>query len=259
MWDLLVVKPFGKLSLFTHGLREIPVEVDYSQTVIFKPEKHGAVVSLQDSQWGTVTLVHENGYKNQVTFDNFPQDKLVIECFQLIALILPSEITFNLHHLFLQKWSAQAWATTENVEFECFSSSLYAVFGLDFEHQPEPDDPWLRLSASKSHDHFAEDPVFRLLRGPPNIPLARAAANRAPPHPLLAPLLYGLHTLAEHLRLLIPRQQDLLKFAPIVCRIAVAVRPEWADYWKRLIPTTMKSWPSALSASRYFVIDSSNC
>ncbi|KAF4611458.1 hypothetical protein D9613_003815 [Agrocybe pediades] len=251
VWDLLVVKPFGQLSLFTHGVREIPIDIRNGHSAL----NLGPVDRVQDTKWGTTTLVYQNGQLSQVTFDIFPQDKLVIECFQLIALILPADTAFEIHRLFLDLWSTQAWATSENVEFQCLSSALYTVFGLDFEQKAEPTDPWLRLSASQTHTHFSEDPAMRLLQGPPSTPLARAAANHAPPHPLLAPLLYGLHTLAEHLRLLIPRQRDLLRFAPIVCRIAVAVRPEWADYWKRLIPTVMSTWPSSLSATARYLDD----
>ncbi|KDR78406.1 hypothetical protein GALMADRAFT_224779 [Galerina marginata CBS 339.88] len=268
VWDLLVVKPFGQLVIFTHGLCEIPVEIQQQKyntpkdghnmdvdTSGIDPSNHGQIIFAQDSQWGTTTLVHEDGWKSRVTFDIFPQDKLVIEAFQLLALIMPNDITFNIHRLFLEKWSALAWSTAENVEFECFSTSLYTVFRLEFEETPIHSDPWFRLAASTSHDHFAEDPALKLLRTPPSMPAPRPLYKTEPPHPLLAPLLYGVHTLAEHLRLQIPRQHDLLKFAPIVCRIAVSVRPEWADYWKRLIPNVMSSWPSPLASHSEYLDD----
>uniref|UniRef100_A0A8H8CEQ4 Anaphase-promoting complex subunit 1 n=1 Tax=Psilocybe cubensis TaxID=181762 RepID=A0A8H8CEQ4_PSICU len=269
VWDLLVVKPFGQLSLFTHGLNEIPVQVQdndkatgegveldmYMDVSVDYLGQHGQIVSVSESQWGTTTLAYEDGYKTSVTFDIFPEDKLVIECFQLLALILPTEITFEIHRLFLEKWSARSWSTAENVEFECFSTSLYSVFHLDFVERPVLFDPWLRLAETKSHEHFAEDPALRLLRKPPNIPPALPQHRPDPPHKLLAPLLYGLHTLAEHMRLLIPRQHDLLRFAPVVCRIAIIVRPEWADYWKRLIPDVMNGWPLPLKTSLSYLDD----
>jgi len=216
------------------------------------PQGHGQVTCAQLGQWGTTTLIHEDGWKSRVTFDIFPLDRLVREAFQLLALILPTEVTFNVRHLFLEKWSARTWSTALNVEFECFSSSLLAVFGLQVEEVPLPSDPWLRLAGSTSHQRFLEDPVLRSLGTPPSFPPLRPIPNdiTSPPHPMLAPLLYGLHTLAEHLRLLIPRQDDLLKFVPIVCRVAMAVRPEWADYWKRLVPTVVGNWPSSSSFSK---------
>jgi anaphase-promoting complex subunit 1 len=260
VWDLLVVKPFGQLSLLTHGLCEIPVQLHDPlqpektetdmETSIAPENPHGYVVAAEEAQWGTTTLVYEDGWKSQVTFDLCPVDKLVMECFQLLALILPTELIFPIHHLFLEKWSERTWSTAENVEFECFSSSLYTVFGLVSTDIIPPADPWERLASSRSHDHFAEDPALRRLRLPPSTPrrTSHQPVQKNPPHPMLAPLLYGLHTLAEHLRLSVPRYKDLLKLAPIVCRIACAVRPEWADYWKRLIPGAMADWPSSLTS-----------
>ena len=75
-------------------------DVDMSIVV----EGHGQVTSAQTGQWGTMTLIHEDGWKSRVTFD-IPLDELMREAFQLLALILPIEVTFKLHHLFLEKWS----------------------------------------------------------------------------------------------------------------------------------------------------------
>ncbi len=261
VWDLLVISPHGQISLLTHGLCEISVKIhdpldertDMSgpnMPLLPEPGRHGSVVAASEAHWGTTTLTYEDGWESQVTFDTFPTDKLVVECFQLLALILPTELTFPIFGLFIEKWSAKAWSVAENVEFECFSTSLYSAFGLAFPDLPPSTDPWLRLSNSTSYGHFTEDPALRRLRPPPittpHRPLHHLVHGGNPPHPLLAPLLYGLHTLAESLRLSVPRHRDLLKLAPIVCRVAVAVRPEWADYWKRLIPDAMSEWPSSL-------------
>jgi anaphase-promoting complex subunit 1 len=61
---------------------------------------------------------------------------------------------------------------------------------------------------------------LRFLSMPPSLPPLWPIPNAAltPHHPMHFPLSYGMHTLAEHLRLLVPRQDDLLKFVPIVCR-----------------------------------------
>ncbi|KAF9476890.1 hypothetical protein BDN70DRAFT_838543, partial [Pholiota conissans] len=265
VWDLLVVKPQGQLSLLTHGLCEIPVQVQIPlpekletdmETSMAPENAHGYVVGAEEARWGTTMLVYEDGWKSQVTFDLYPTDKLVMDCFQLLALILPTELTFPIHRLFLEKWSDSAWSTAENVEFECFSSSLYTAFGLALPDTAPPVDPWLQLSSSRSHDHFTEDPALRRLRIPPTLKRTNPQSLYThPPHPMLAPLLYGIHTLAEHLRLSIPRYRDLLKLAPILCRIAGAVRPEWADYWKRLVPAAMDDWPSPLTSEPEYLDD----
>ena len=265
VWDLLVVKPQGDLVLLTHGLREIQVQLrrPHEQPKLEKAdmdldisnpvdlEGHGVVVAAQDAHWGTTTVVYSDGWKSQVTFDICPQDKLVVECFQLLALTLPTEITFELHCLFLEKWSSLHWSTSQNVEFSCFSGALYQVLGFATEEIPKAADVWSLLATTTSHLRFSEDPVLKHLKTPPTIPVARPMHAALPPHPLLAPLLYGLHTLAEHLRLSISRQQDLLKFAPVVCRVAVAVRPEWADYWKRLVPDALSVWPSSITSRQF--------
>ena len=254
VWDLLVVKHQGELSLLSQGLQELPIQLRSSQEppktdtdmdVSFDHEKHVLVVSAEDAHWGNVTLVYEDGGKSQVTLDIFPQDKLVLESFQLLALTLPSEITFEVRRLFLERWCERTWSTAQNFEFDCFSSVLLHVFGLEAEKLPFPTDPWSLLAKSTSHARFTEDPVLRRLQRPLTTPVPRPI--QAPSHPLLAPLLYGLHTLAELLRLSTSRQQDLLKFVPLICRIAVGVRPEWADYWKRLVPDATTFWPSSLT------------
>ncbi|KAF8154084.1 anaphase promoting complex subunit 1 [Crassisporium funariophilum] len=259
IWDLLVVKPQGQLTLLTHGMYEIPVEVeefsddattDMDQSLFSEPDGHGRLVSVDEGRWGTTTLTHQDGWKSRVTFDLVPEDSLTLECFQMLALILPADIAFHLHRVFLENWSIRRWSTATNVEFECFTAALYTIFGLAVEATPVPSDPWLKLAHSKSHARFREDPALRLLRTPPTIHAPRPVQTSKPPHFLLAPLLYGLHTLGEHLRLMVNRHSDLLRFAPILCRIAFSVRPEWADYWKRLVPDAAIVWHTPLTSQQ---------
>jgi anaphase-promoting complex subunit 1 len=267
VWDLLVVKPQGKLSLLVQDMRQIPVQLHASReltttdTEMDMPidhHSHGMIVSATDAFWGNVTLRYEDDCKSLITFDIFPQDKLVTECFQLLALTLPSEVTFEIRQVFLDKWCERAWSTVQNLEFDCFSSALLQVFGLEVEDIAIEKEPWLKLGKCSSHSRFSEDPVLRSLETPPSTLVSRPLRNN--PNPMMAPLLYGLHTLAEHLRLSISRQKDLLKFVPLVCRIAVAVRPEWADYWKRLVPDATTFWPSSLMTckSRHHYAKSDN-
>ena len=258
VWDLLVVRPRSELSLLVQDLRQIPVQLHSSRGLrtpdteadmsVDDHHSHGMISSASDAFWGNVTLLYEDGWKSTVTFDIFPQDKLVTECFQLLSLTLPAEVTFEIRRAFLEKWCDRAWSTTQNLEFNCFSSALLQVFGLEVEDIVMAKDPWLKLGRCSSHSRFVEDPILRSLESPPSIPVPRPL--RSDPNPMMAPLLYGLHTLAEHLRLSISRQQDLLKFVPLVCRIAVAVRPEWADYWKRLVPDATTFWPTSLTTRK---------
>jgi anaphase-promoting complex subunit 1 len=264
VWDLLVVKPLGELSLLTHGLCDLPItvrhaseldnnEMDLDQSLFSEPEDHGIIVSVQEAQWGTTIVTYKDGWKSRITLDIYAQDVLVTECFQLLALIIPADVSFALHRAFLENWSAQWWSTAENVEFKCFTSALYAVFGLDAEDISVPSNPWLQLAQSSSHTRFREDPALRFLRTPPSLPSPRPVRTVLKfPNPLLCPLLYGLHMLGEHLRLLVHRHSDLLRFAPVLCRIALAIRPEWADYWKRLVPDAISAWPSPITSGMFW-------
>ena len=264
VWDLLVVKPLGELSLLTHGLCDLPItvrhaseldnnEMDLDQSLFSEPEDHGIIVSVQEAQWGTTVLTYKDGWESRITLDIYAQDVLVAECFQLLALIIPADVSFALHRAFLENWSAQWWSTAENVEFKCFSSALYAVFGLDAEDILVPSNPWLQLAQSSSHTRFREDPALRFLRTPPSLPSPRPVRTvLKSPNPLLSPLLYGLHMLGEHLRLLVHRHSDLLRFVPVLCQIALAIRPEWADYWKRLVPDAISAWPSPVTSGMFW-------
>ena len=258
VWDLLFVKPRGELVLLTHGLQEIPVQLrpspelsrtDIDMDASTSRPPHGMITSIREAFWGNVTLVHEDGWESLATFDIFPQNKLVTECFQLLALTLPNEVTFEIRRLFLEKWCERGWSTCRDVEFNCFSITLLQVFGLEVEGATLPDDPWARLAASSSYSRFVEDSVLSLLQQPPTIPVPRPIPNTS--HPTLAPVLYGFHILAEQFRFSISRHQDLLKFVPLLCRIAVAVRPEWADYWKRLVPDAITFWSPSSKSCRF--------
>lgn len=252
VWDLLVLKQNRELVLLTHGLQELPIQLRSAQelpklgSIDRKP--HSLIASIKEAFWGTVTLSYEDGWQSLVTFDIFPQSKLVIECFQLLALTLPNEVTFEIRRLFLEKWCEQAWSTCRDVEFNCFFTTLLQVFCLQVEGMQFPGDPWAGLAASSSHSRFAEDPIMSLLLQPPTIPVPRPIQNTS--HPMLPPVLYGFHILAEQYRFSVLRHQDLLKFVPLLCRIAVSVRPEWADYWKRLVPHAITFWPSSLKSCR---------
>ncbi|KAJ3566722.1 hypothetical protein NP233_g6827 [Leucocoprinus birnbaumii] len=79
------------------------------------------------------------------------------------------------------------------------------------------------------------------------------------PSKLLSPMLYALHTYAEYLRLVVPRFEDLVKLVPLICRLALEVRPEWADYWQRLVPDPAGEWPIATtSGEQMFLHPSAN-
>lgn len=245
VWDLLVVKPQGTLVLLTHGIREIPIDVHHPVSVKdIATADHGQVVAVQDSVLSSATFIFQDGYKSRANIELYPRDTLTTECLLLLAMTITPEASFTLHRKFIQKWAKRGLSTADSVEFDCFTEALYSVFRIGNEVIPVPLDPWLRLAYSTTHTRFREDPVMKNLKPPFTCPPAQAIRVRRKPHGLLSPILSILHSLGEHLRLLVCRYDSVIHLAPVICRIALEIRPEWADYWKRLVPDATAKWPS---------------
>jgi anaphase-promoting complex subunit 1 len=262
VWDLLVLKPDHQLAVLTHGNHELPIQVDQvfraggrgTRTDANLPARivhHDKIISVQGGSFSAATVVFEDGQKALTTINLVPQDFLTSQCLQILALTLPPEILFSLHRFFLEQWSSRSLSTCEGVEFECFTCSLYSVFDLDSEVSTRTSNYWPMLGSSTSHSRFREDPVLKGLKVPPSpTKLAGFERNSRRPHKLLAAVLYALHTLGESLRLMIHHYKLLVRLAPVLCKIALAIRPEWADYWKRLCPDAIQGWPSLQDARK---------
>lgn len=261
VWDLLFVKPDHRLTILTHGTHELPVkahhqflpvgqggtsEIDNAPTW---PSNHNQVMSVVGGTTSTVTLEFNDGWKGVTTMNLLPQDTLTTRCLHILALTLPSELMFSLHQLFLQTWSSRHFTASDGIEFASFTDALYELFNLPIDKSQPTNDPWMQLGRSTSHDRFREDPALKGLRLPANPPRLSARDKSSKPHKLLAAVLYALHTLGEDLRLMTHNYRLLIRLAPLICRIALTIRPEWADYWKRLCPDAVEGWISPQSAS----------
>ncbi|KAF8990247.1 hypothetical protein BDQ17DRAFT_1372131 [Cyathus striatus] len=246
--DLLLIKPDGRLSLLVHGICEVPVVLKEALSHGMRPQnvdsRHSRVVCVEESHSSTVTLAYEDGRRAVASFDLSPTDQLTKDCLQALSAVLPGSIMFPLHMLFLEYWSKHNFSTADVTEFECFRRALYTQFELGNTKPPNPSDPWSKLGQSQSHANFRDDPALRNLKLPPNTIPRKPIPSSSQPSMMIAPVLYTLHTLGEYLRLQVSRFNSVLLLAPIICRLAIAVRPEWADYWKRLVPDTMDTWPS---------------
>ncbi|KAJ7754266.1 hypothetical protein DFH07DRAFT_1029824 [Mycena maculata] len=262
VWDLLVLKPDHELVVLTHGHREIPIalrvskshaaamdmDVNLSQPVSGGP---GQLVGLKNDSFHSATLIFENDAQRRrqqaVCIDMVPSDYLTSQTLRILALALSEDIFFQLHRGFLEEWSTRGFRTSDNTEFECLTSALCRTFELPhLPDSPSDSDLWSSLGRSASYDRFREDPALRALHRPPPFfhTIASEPSLRTPERQvLLAPILYALHTLAEDLRLRIDHYQPLTRLAPVICTVALEIRPEWADYWKRLCPDAMAGWP----------------
>jgi anaphase-promoting complex subunit 1 len=267
--DLLLISPDHRLVLLTHGLRELSIGIQSAaqdDTVMeVDPElsrrssivEHGGVVSVQDAVLSSVTLYFADGWKARTAVNLVPRDTLTRQSMQILAMTLPGECSFDLHRTFLEIWSLEGLRSSDGVEFDCLAKAIYRIFGLENGREQSTaiigDNTWGALSESSSHYRFYEDPVLKHLRLPPSP--KRPADPRRPHkpqklHKLLALVLCALHTLGENIRLVVHRYQCVLKLVPVICRIAIVIRPEWADYWKRLCPHAMVGWPSPMTAGQ---------
>ncbi|KAJ7145992.1 hypothetical protein C8R44DRAFT_656033 [Mycena epipterygia] len=260
VWDLLVLKPDHELIVLTHGNRELPIAVKVSDpdNVTMdvdsdQPSDPGQIVGLKSDTFHSATVVFEDDNQQRrqqrICIDLVPTDYLTGQTLQILALTLPEDIFFELHRFFLDEWSSRGLRTSDGIEFESLTSALCRTFELRrFADSASQGDLWTSLAKSPSHDRFREDPALCLLRRPTPPPNTIASGTevplRAPQRKmLLAPILYALHSLAEDLRLRIDHYKPLTMLAPLICTVALVIRPEWADYWKRLCPDAMAGWP----------------
>lgn len=267
VWDLLVVKPDHQLVILTHGTHQLPIKFTsisptnhnddtgmlVDSSLPYSTPHHGPVVSVQGGSISTVTVVFADGWKECANIDLIPQDSLTIQCLQTLSLTLPPDLFFSLHRLFLEKWFSRDLLTSNDAEFESFTDAIYTFFDLPLQVQATPQNVWDSLGRSASHDRLSEDPVLKGLRTPPNPLSPTFQKTLRKPHELLAAVLYALHTLGEDLRLMVHHYPSLFRLAPLICRIALVIRPEWADYWKRLCPHAMAGWPTSEIACEFLV------
>ncbi|KAI0958209.1 hypothetical protein AcV7_004089 [Taiwanofungus camphoratus] len=266
--DLLIVKPTGSLSVLAHGLFELPLQIARAGTddvIVMDIEGRSSttqtlstgtafnITAVQDAVESSVTVTFSDGASVRTTIDLIPRDMLTGQCLLMLAMTLPAEPYFALHSQFLWKWSLQDLAISDDIEFASFAWALYKVIEIeqqsDSVSQMSVNDPWCTLSCTPSASRSREDSVLKKLKLPPSSVISPGTPKPAGhPHALLVPVLYALHHVAEDLRLTVCRYHALLRLVPVICRIAIVVRPEWADYWKRLCPDAMEEWPSSALA-----------
>ncbi|KAJ3791815.1 hypothetical protein GGU11DRAFT_51609 [Lentinula aff. detonsa] len=116
----------------------------------------------------------------------------------------------------------------------------------------ETTNTWDSLFNTPSHKRFHEDHVLKHLKPLSNpIPHAAPSARYLPAsqkgtdlyNQLIVVALCTSHTFAGNLHILGHRYPSLLRLAPIIYQIAMYIRPEWADYWRRTCPQSMSSLP----------------
>jgi len=261
IWDLLVVKPNREISIMTHGIYELPVTFALQGSIhpntVPTPNPHGRIASVTNDSGCSMftTFTFDDGWSCHDIVDLFPQDLLTQQALQILAHSLPPDLAFKLHRLFYLAWAQKSFRTSDGVEFDCFVEALYSCFGLGSNGQTQildsGADAWQSLQASPSRTRYREDPVLQVLKsssGPRKSSVSgpTVVQRNGELYKYLVASLYALHTLSEQMRVLVHRYADLLRVVPVICHMATYIRPEWADYWRRLCPDAIASspWPS---------------
>lgn len=264
IWDLLAVKSDGSVTIFTHGLQELPIVLGIAQA----GDTGGAVknsfvpvtgvTSIKSACVSSITLLCAGGQAYRSKFDMLPRDRLVNQALQALSLVIPTKEIFTMHREFLRTWSLRNFCTSSNLEFHALTYGLTKILDLGFSHSANRhashSTDWEQFfSLNVNVRNFQDDPALQHLSLPAHLKSQQFTLVALKPNPLLAPVLYTLHMLAEDLRLVVHRHDSLVLLAPLVCQIAHIVRPEWADYWKRLCPNIMPTWPSPSTTRTYCV------
>ncbi|KAK0216026.1 hypothetical protein IW262DRAFT_1276839 [Armillaria fumosa] len=261
MHDLLILKPDHSLALLCFGVNEVPISVidaprpDDSKMNVDNSRED--IVSLEAGLMSSMTLVHRDGRKSEINVNMIPQNLLAVQVLQVLSLYLPENIFFAIHRIFLLLWCKEDMRYTDGIEFRALKTSLCLVCGVTLRQKnkgkEKEADPWTLLDKSTSKSRFRNDPVLRLLKQHP--PRQKPEVLQEDRPILLAPVLYALHTLGEDLRLTVDHYRSLQELVDVICRIAWIIRPEWADYWRRLCPCNTSDWPYPSSAHIEYVED----
>ena len=261
--DLLLVGPDGSLAVLTHGIRRIGIQpwiestqqTPYGMEVDLGPHSttNLKVARVEERTESCATFVMKNGEKMYGSLVFSSPDILVHRCFEALAMALPSELAFAIRLEFLHLWHEQGLFTIEDTVLVCFRRALFKIL-----HINDPDLVpvvlcWDNLSKSPLFDDLSEDiSLLGLTHPPPVRNHPPAEFHILKPHPLAGAALNALHHLAEDMRINLEQQILVLRIAPVICTMALVVRPEWADYWKRLCPDITLTLPSTLRRQCFF-------
>lgn len=232
--DLLLLKSDGGLSILTYGMLEMPLKVEHVPRIL----------SLKDAVESSVTLCLSDRSTVRATLNHWPLSHLTEQCLLILAMVLPTDAFFLLHHAFLLKWSARRFIQGEQT-FEVLCDALFDCLGLQSEFSsPESANAWDALGTSSSATRLYHDVALGKLSMPCSRPALNPILHEGAIHRYHASILNGLHHLAQCFLLSTMQSQALVRLVPVVCKLSLVIRPEWADYWKRLLPDALGPWKS---------------
>ena len=252
IWDLLAVKSNGSVTIFTHGLQPLPIALEFARAGDAASTEENAsvpitgITSIKSACVSSITLLCAGGQTYRAKFDMLPRDRLVNQALQAVSLIIPAKDAFSMHLEFLRTWSLRNFSASSQLEFHALAYALIKTLDLAVSYPAgSVSTDWEQfLSLNTNVRNFQDDPALQRLSLPSHLRNRPFTLIAVKSNPLLAPVLYALHMLAEDLRLVVHQHDSLMLLVPLVCHIAHIIRPEWADYWKRLCPNVRTGWPS---------------
>lgn len=254
VYDLLVLKTDGSLSILTHGVSELPLRLRPVGTLSAPPASN-ELVSLKDGLESSVTLCLTEERSIRISLDMSPAPGLTQECLLMLAMVLPKDVFFWFHHRFLLAWSEFDFVNGPP-SFTALRQTIYKTLGLSIGTEETPltkaniDASWEELGHSLSASRFAGDPALVDLKLPHISSSQEVHDSPRQPNEYHINFLNGLHHVAQNLLLTVSTYEALMQLVPVVCKLALVIRPEWADYWKRLLPDVLDIWPAPTATRR---------
>jgi anaphase-promoting complex subunit 1 len=203
-------------------------------------------VLVKDAVGSAATVVLVDGLRYRVSFDLVPSG-LTRRALDILSLWMPHDLFFPLHWLFLRIWTERGCARIEDKQFRCLKRALCTYFNIgEVESTEASGNAFQEMLGMERYRGMKDDPAISHLQVPLEPKPKQLNLDRKP-HPGIALALVAFNYLAEDLRTQTNSHDSLSLIVPLICRIAMHIRPEWADYWKRLLPSALTHWPAPSS------------
>jgi anaphase-promoting complex subunit 1 len=211
-------------------------------------------VDLEDDRGSLLSIVYQDGWRCRADVNMCPTDELTLDSLRALSRTLMDVVFYGVHFYFLQEWSRHDRTSDPVLQFRCLQVALYDTHNLDVVQVPAASTTaWSRMALSESHARCSRD-TFVLSKLKPyhaKTPRLVTALRQDSALSSLAIAMHALHLLGEAYKLQKDKHVYLVRLASCICNLAVHVRPEWADYWKRLLPDAMEEWPDPSQYSMF--------
>jgi anaphase-promoting complex subunit 1 len=252
-YDLVVATIRNGLLLFALGHNPLPLQIgDFMDRGLGHAT---AIVGLTDDIGSCATLIFADSSRSRARFKIRQRDGLVSSALEAISMTIPGENFCALLLRFLHHSQTSSMPGSNEDDVDCLRRAIADTFNIPsiIRHSPSPEDPWTASFDSNARKVFDEDPAMKFLRTPQRVRPSRLSLPTMAPHPMLTPTFNTFHTWLEDQRLSLATEHIVIKMASLICDIGMVIRPEWADYWKRLVPEALPEWPSPHNACMLLV------